>query len=144
MVDGLDVVAVGVEHEGRVVGAVVGALARAAAVLAAGGERRGVEAIDRRAILRLEGEMHAVGRRAAPPHLAGAAHVELVAGEGLRGLVAQLAPEGAERSAVEAAAGLEIAHHEVDVVEETPEVVLSGHCCAPSPVRHVAIQRGAG
>ena len=68
--------------------------------------------------------MHAVRRRRVAAHLAGAAHVELVAGEGLRGLVAQLASEGAERRAVEAAAGLEIAHHEVDVVEEAAEVIL--------------------
>jgi hypothetical protein len=45
VVDGLDVVAVRVEDEGRVVVATVGALARAAVVLSSRGERRGVELV---------------------------------------------------------------------------------------------------
>jgi hypothetical protein len=52
---GLDVVAVGVEHERAVVtGVVVRANAGRAVVLAAGGDRGGVEGVDQRALVGAE------------------------------------------------------------------------------------------
>ena len=65
VVHGLDVVAVGVEHEGRVVAGVVVPLARRAVVGAAGGERGRVEAVDRLAVGRLEREVQ-TDRRLGP------------------------------------------------------------------------------
>src|SRR5581483_7857747 len=60
MADGLDVVAVGVEHEGGVViGMVMRAQARRAVVPRAGGDRRCVEGIDLGAVARGEGDMDA-------------------------------------------------------------------------------------
>jgi len=58
--DGLDVVAVGVEDEGAVVAGVVErARARSAVVGATGGERGGVEGVDRVAIAGGEGDVDA-------------------------------------------------------------------------------------
>ncbi len=62
VVDRLHVRPVRVEHEGGVVAGVVVALARRAVVAAAGGDRGLVEAIDRRAVGRLEREVE-TGRR---------------------------------------------------------------------------------
>ena len=64
--DGFDVVAVGIEHEGAVIVRVIHlAEARAAIVLAAGGDRRLVEGVDLRAALGAEGEMDMRRRLAA-------------------------------------------------------------------------------
>src|SRR3954470_10268943 len=57
--DGLDVVAVGIEHEGPVVPRMVVALARAAVVAPAGGQRRAVEGPHLLAAGRLEREVDA-------------------------------------------------------------------------------------
>src|SRR6185437_15795754 len=56
--DGLDVVAVGVEHERAVVVLVVPAHTRRAVVRAAGGETRGVERVDGRPVLGREREVY--------------------------------------------------------------------------------------
>ena len=58
MTDGLDIVAVGIEHEGSVViGVVVGTQAGRAVVLAARSDRRAVEGIDRCAGERSESDV---------------------------------------------------------------------------------------
>ena len=73
MADGLDVVAVGVEHVGAVVGRVVDlADAGGAVVGAAGLEGGGVEGVDRRAIGRREGDVEAVGEFSRDARLASA------------------------------------------------------------------------
>ena len=71
----LDVVAVRIEQEGGVIAGMVGPLARRAVVPPAGGQPRLVEAVDRRAVRGLEGEMDA-----ADP-VVGLVDVELVRGE---------------------------------------------------------------
>ncbi len=55
---GFDIVAVGIEGEGRVVAGVVGALSWPAIVAAARRKHRRMEAVDGRSILGLEGKMH--------------------------------------------------------------------------------------
>jgi hypothetical protein len=65
VVDDLDVVAVGVEHERAVVARVVDrALARRAVVAVPGGERRPVERVDGRVVGGGEGEVDVLGRNA--------------------------------------------------------------------------------
>jgi hypothetical protein len=64
VVDDLDVVAVGVEHERAVVAGVVDRpLARSAVVLVAGLERGGVERPDRRVVAGPERDVDVLGRR---------------------------------------------------------------------------------
>ena len=66
MVDGLDVVAVGIEHEsGVVAGMVLGTKAGGAVVLAAGCQSSLVEAVNHRTVPGLECEMAAAGQRLA-------------------------------------------------------------------------------
>ena len=63
MVDGLDVVAVRVEDEGRVVVATVGTLARAAVVLSSCGQGRGMELVYLSLAGRREGDVRSDVRR---------------------------------------------------------------------------------
>ena len=111
MVDGLDVVAVGIEHESRVVAGVVSPLARAAVVAPAGGEGRVVEALHRVLVRGLEREVEPACR------LAVAAHEQLVGGEPVVA-AAHLDPERRESSLVEAPARFEIGDANVHVVEQ--------------------------
>ena len=68
MEDGLDVVAVGVEHERTVVpGVIARALARRAVVAVPGGERRKVESVDLLAAPGGEGDVHVLGDRRPRP-----------------------------------------------------------------------------
>src|SRR5688500_11851107 len=64
MEDGLDIVAVGVEKEGRIIAGMVGALARRAVVPAACRQARLVKGVDGRPVLRLEGEVMTAGKLA--------------------------------------------------------------------------------
>jgi hypothetical protein len=57
--DGLDVVAVRIEHEGRVVPGMIAPLAGSAVILPASDKRRGVEALHGLPVGRLEGKMNA-------------------------------------------------------------------------------------
>ena len=117
MVDGLDVVTVGVENVGRVVARVVRAFAGRAVVLPSGRDRGGVEAPHRFLVLGLERDVHALGRRPV------VAHEELVGPEVALPAV-QLDPEGAERGLVETTTRLEVSNAQVDVVEEPAPVKL--------------------
>jgi hypothetical protein len=66
--DGLDVVAVRIEHEGAVIVRVImRPQAGSAMVRAAGGERGFVEFVDRGAVGRREGDMQAAIEPASPP-----------------------------------------------------------------------------
>ena len=60
MIDGLDVVAIGIEHERRVIAGMVMTLARRAVVAAAGGECSRMETLHGCAVGRLEGDAHDV------------------------------------------------------------------------------------
>jgi hypothetical protein len=118
VVNGLDVVAVRIEHEGGEIARAVGALARPAVVAAAGGERRFVEGADRRPVGGPEGEVH-------PAH--GAVRTvdeQLIRGEMVRLVRRQLPPERPEGGAVEAAARLQVGDAEVKVVDEAAEMVV--------------------
>ena len=64
MVNGLDVVAVGVEHEGGVIAGVIGAQAGGAVVGAAGGEAGMIKGLDLGVVGGLEREVDAAGRGA--------------------------------------------------------------------------------
>lgn len=86
MVDHLDVVAIGVEHEGTVVAGVVGAFAGRAVVGATGGDRRRVERIDGGTVAGLEGQVVAAGQLAGGGLAAGTGDEQLVGPEEVRPL----------------------------------------------------------
>ena len=116
--DGLDVVAVGVEHEGAVVVGVVDlAHARPAVVRRAGLERGGVEGIDGLTILGRERHVHAA---VGPPIALGDPEEGELAAKSphVRSrLHHQLHPEWREGLLVEGLAALVVAHIQTDVVE---------------------------
>ena len=89
-----DVVAVGIEGEGGVVAGMIGALAGPAIVASAMGERRRMKGVHTLPVPGLEGEVDA-GDRAVGP-----VDPELVAGEMLRALRCEIAPEGLQDRAV--------------------------------------------
>src|SRR4051794_13061018 len=120
VVHSLDVVPVRVEREGRVVARVVVPLAGRTVVAAARGEHRRVKTVDRLAVGRLEREVQVARGRTVRRD------VELVGPEGALALTAQPAAERLERGRVEALRGVEVAHAQVHVVEQTAGVVL-GH-----------------
>ena len=68
MIYGLDIVSVGIEHEGRIVAWMVLSLAGRTVVATAGGECRLMEAMYRFPICRLEGEVKPFGRRLTDAH----------------------------------------------------------------------------
>ena len=117
--DGLDVVAVGVEHEGRVVGGVVDRPRAGGAVVgAARGEAGGVEGVDRVVVGGEEGEVDAVHRRAAARHHPEAGLALLAEADHLRGgLGDHLDPERRQRHLVEGAGAVEVVDLDEDVVE---------------------------
>ena len=117
VVDGLDVVAVGVEHEGAVVVlVVVRARARRAVVRAAGGEGGGVEGLDLLLGVDPEGDMAARRRRVrgcdpqVRPRDAHADHAR-------RRLQHHAVAERLERPLIEGAAGGRVGGEELDVVD---------------------------
>src|SRR5712671_5051756 len=116
--DRLDVVAVGVEDEGRVVRfTVAGPRPRVSVVLPAGFNGRRIEALDRGPVRRLEGQMErAAGPARAEPELGSAGPAE-PRGPGLRVVRLQAMPERLEGCAVEADAPGEIRNRQSDVVE---------------------------
>src|SRR5262245_54051173 len=77
----LDVVAVGIEDESRVVAGVVVALARGAVVPASVGHRGAVEGVDHRPVLRLERDVVAPGELALHLLAVARSDVELVGPE---------------------------------------------------------------
>ena len=119
MVHGLDIRAVGIEHERRVVAGVVLALAGAAVVAPAGRQRGCMEAVDGRPVLRLERDVQPSGGRPI------VAHEELVGREPAVSR-ADLQSDRLERPRVEALARLEVTDAEMQVVEE-PAGVSLGH-----------------
>src|SRR5712691_1322787 len=116
--DGLDVVAVGVEDERRVVRlAVARPRARFSVVFTAGRERRRVEALDGCAVLGLEGQVERARGPAGPePELRGARPAE-PGGSGLRVVGLEAVSERLQGGAIEAQAPGEIRHRQSDVVE---------------------------
>ena len=126
VVHGLDVVPIRVEHVGAVVARVVVALAGSAVVLPARGDRGSVEALHGLLVLGREREVEFLGRRPV------GAHVQLVRPEGVLAAL-DLQAECAERRLVEASAPLEVAHAQMDVVEEAAAVVLHGADYATTP-----------
>src|SRR5229473_4820073 len=116
--DGLDVVAVGVEDERRVVRlAVARPRARFSVVFTAGRERRRVEALDGCAVLGLEGQVERARGPAGPePQLRGARPAE-PGGSGLRVVGLEAVPERLQGGAIETQAPGEIRHRQSDVVE---------------------------
>src|SRR5262245_34401129 len=100
--DRLDVVAIGIEHERRIVGRVIGAQARRAVVAAAGRKRGLLESVHRIAISRLERQVDTSSELAQRLLAAHAGDEQLVEPEILRRLAAQRDAEHAEYRAVEA------------------------------------------
>jgi GntR family transcriptional repressor for pyruvate dehydrogenase complex len=99
MEHGLDVVAIGVEHEGPVVAPVVRALPGPSVVSSAGSESGGVEALQGLSIGRLEGQVDVSGQRR------------------FRGDAAERDAQRLEDSPVEALARVEVSDLQVDVIE---------------------------
>src|SRR5712664_2194400 len=115
---GLDVVAVGVEDERRVVRlAVARPWPRFSVVFTAGRERRRVEALDGGAVVRLEGQVErAPGPASAEPQLRRAGLAE-PGGSGLLVVRLEAVPERLQGGAVEPQAPGEIRNRQSDVVE---------------------------
>ena len=111
MADGLDVVAVRVEHVCSVVARVVLALSGRSVVRAARCDRCCVKAPDRSRVVCLKREMHAEGRRAV------VADEKLIHPEEAVAFSAELFPERLECRAVEALRRIEVAHAQMYVVE---------------------------
>src|SRR6185503_14488434 len=103
VIDGLDVVAVGIEHERRVVPGVVMPLAGCTGV----------------AVGRLEGEMH---MRQRP--LLDFAHEELVGEEIAVAFAGKIAAERLQHGAIEPLAGGEVADDDMHVVEQPAEMYI--------------------
>src|SRR5690606_31712227 len=118
MEHGLDVVAVGVEEEGGVVAGVVVALARRAVVAAAGLEPRSMPGLDHGAVAGLEGEMVATGQLARRRLAVGGRDEQLVDPEMVVALAAEGQLQNLEQGLVEAAAGLDVAHDQLDMVDQ--------------------------
>lgn len=125
MVYGLEVVAVGIQHKGRVIVRVVArAQARSAIVVSADCERGGVERIDRCPIRCSQSEMQRRPRLALSdpqiltslgPIAEGAAHLDLPC------------PPGGQRGHVEASTCREISNVERHVIEEPKPSVHDPH-----------------
>ena len=90
--------------------------ARGAVVAAACSQPRLVEAVNRLAIRRLEGEMEAGGRGPV------SAHEQLVGGEEARPFHADFGAHRREHGGVERLAGVEVGHAQMDVVEQPAPV----------------------
>ncbi|WP_414654234.1 FadR family transcriptional regulator [Hyalangium sp.] len=108
---GLDVVAIGVEHESSVVARAALVLTGPSVVSSAGIESGGVEAVQGLSIGRLEGQVDVSGQRLFR------ADVELIGPESSRALATQRDAQRLERSPVEAPARLEVTDLHVDVIE---------------------------
>ena len=109
---GFNVVAVGIDREGRVVARVVGALARRSVVAAARSQRRPVKGLDRLPVRRLEREMDA--RHVAVGHVdPELVHVEMPVAFDER--VSQA--ERRQHGPIEALAGFQVLDAQVDMVE---------------------------
>jgi hypothetical protein len=128
--DRLDVVAVRVANVGRVVARRIAAHAGCSVIGAAGIQRRAVEALDRRSITRLEGQVHARGGGPV------GAHVQLIDPEVVSTLAAQLPAERCQGGAIEAAAGLQVAGPEMDVIEQRSELIAHRCIIAPWRIQH--------
>src|SRR5258708_5475942 len=127
--DGLDVVAVGIEQEGGVVGrAVIGAQPGTAVIAPAGLDPGAVEAVDGGAIGRAEGDMGAGTRgalaRGVEPQRRLACRTEPRARSIAR---AQHVTERRERARVEAHARVEILHLQADMVVHGDLLMNGGH-----------------
>src|SRR5690606_22862496 len=113
VIDGLDVVAVGIEDEGGVVAGMVWARTGAAVVGAAAGERGPVEGVDHRRIPGLEREVMAPRENAAGGNAIRRRDEKLVGPE----VALSGAPDGdaedIEHGLVEAPAGVQVAHNEL-------------------------------
>ena len=120
--DGFDVIAIGVEHESRVVTRMVGPLARRAVVAAAGGERRAVKAVHDRTVPRLECQVDPTGELALRLLAALAGDEQLVKPEILRRFPAQRNAERVQRRRVETLAGRQVLHYQPDVIDQTAAV----------------------
>src|SRR5947207_12601161 len=133
--DGLDVVAVGVEHERAVVALVVPAQARRAVVGAAGGEARGVERVNGRPVLARERDVHSgrVGLALMEPEDG----LALIA-EPDHPVVGPLGEDGpAERCQgllVEGAAALVVAHVGTDMIEHARMMSETGRRPSARPL----------
>lgn len=119
MEHGFHVVSVGIEQERRVIAGMIRAVARRAVVLAAGGEARGMKALDRLAIRSLEREVHAprecTGRRRAR----GVGDEQLVRPEETRAFAADRDIERFEHGAVETLAPCQVSDDEVQVIDQS-------------------------
>ncbi len=132
VMDDLDVVAVRIEREGRVVAGMVGALARRAVVAASAGKGCGVERLHRAAVRRLEGEVMAPGEHARGRFAVRSGDEQFVGPEKAVAGSAHGNAEHVEHGAVERLAGGQVAHDQLDVVDQAAAVQLHGfHAQAP-------------
>ncbi len=107
-----------------------------AVVGAAVGQRGAMEGLDHGAVLRLEGQVVAPGQPALRGRPLGAGHEQFVGPEEPFVPAADRHLQHRQHGGVEAVAGLEIAHHQLDVVDQAAAVKFHGF--------HRSLRVGAG
>src|SRR5690606_757326 len=122
--DGLDVVAVGVEQKRCKVTGMIRALARRSVVAPARFESRAIELLDGFPASRLKREVNAPGELPCRRGRALGRDEELVRPKPVLALAAERNAERAEDRAVKPFAGIEIRHHELHVVDHSPPMKL--------------------
>ena len=120
MIDRLDVVAVRIEQEsGVIAGVIVGTFAGRAIVFAAGFEARGIEAVDRLAILGLESDVMAAGELSRGFRTVRRRDEKLIAPEMAGRIALDRDAQDLEHGLVEAPARVEVRHDQLDVIDQS-------------------------
>jgi len=122
--DRFDIVAVRVQQEGGVVAGVIGPLPRRAVVGSARRQSRRVEGLDHGPVPGLEGQMAAPGRSARCGDAVHRRDEQLIGPEEAFRLAADRHAQGFEHRAVEAAAGLKVGRHQLQMVDQPAAVQL--------------------
>lgn len=141
MENGLDVVAIGVEHESRIVSGMISSLAGRTVVAPAMGQRRVMKGIHCRAVLRLESKVVPSCQNAQRRRTFCRRHDKLVSPEISIGGVDNRNLQRSQNGSVEIPAGLDILHHELDVVDKPTSMQLMNFDdlspCESEPVNFV-------
>ena len=120
MMDGLDVVAIRIEHERGIVAGVVMAFARRAVIATARCNGRRMKTLHRVAIGRLEGEVHVRDGRSVVDF----AHEDFSREEIAVAFATQLAPERLQYGPIEALARNKIGYDDLDVIDQPAEMKI--------------------
>ncbi len=120
MMDGLDVVAVGIEQEGRVIaGVIIGPFAWRAIIPAARFKAGGMERVDHRAVFSLEGDMVAASEDARRFRPVGLRYKQLVTPEMAGRVAFDGNVQNAKHGLVEAPAGVEVGDDQLNMIDQS-------------------------